>query len=265
MNILICGDIVGRSGREIIYEKIPVLKKENNIDFIVVNGENAASGFGITKKICEQLYEVGVDVITTGNHVWDQKEILNYINTDSRLLRPINYSNHSPGKGLGIYICSNGIHVAVINVMCNLFMESLNSPFAKLDNAIEEINSKIENKITIVDVHGEATSEKMAIGHYLDGKVSAVVGTHTHVPTSDLHILEKGTFYQSDLGMCGDYNSVVGMKKEIAVSRFISKHFKTRLEPASGEATLCGTIIKIDTKKMCVDSFKQILIGGKLG
>ena len=265
MNILICGDIVGRSGREIIYERLPSLRKENDIDFVIVNGENAASGFGITKKICESFYNVGVDVITTGNHVWDQKEVISYIDSDNRLIRPINYPKNTPGKGMGVYMTNIGIHVVVINVMCRLFMDALDNPFERLNSGIEVINSQYSKKIIIVDVHGEATSEKMAIGHYLDGKVSAVVGTHTHVPTADLHILEKGTFYQTDLGMCGDYDSVVGMKKEFAVSRFISKHIKTRLEPASGEATLCGTILKINQNDMFVEKFRQILIGGKLG
>ena len=260
-----CGDIVGKVGREVVLNKLPLIKKDKKIDFIIVNGENSAGGFGITKKICKSLYDVGVDVITTGNHVWDQKEIISYIDNDDRLLRPINYNKHTPGKGFGIYLTHSGIHVVVINVMCRLFMDSLEDPFEALNDIIEKVNHEFSKKIILVDVHGEATSEKMAIGHFLDGRVTAVFGTHTHVPTADLHILEKGTFFQSDLGMCGDYDSVVGMKKEIAISRFISKHVKPRLEPAVGEATLCGTIIKVNIDNLFIEGFEQILMGGKLG
>ena len=263
MKILVCGDIVGRSGREVIENFLPELVCENDINFVIVNGENSASGFGITKKICEQLFDLGVDVITSGNHIWDQKEIIFFIENEKRLIRPCNYPKQTPGRGFGVYKTKDGNLVSVINVMCRLFMDNIDDPFRKLDDVIEQI--KIENgeHTIIVDVHGESTSEKMAIGHYLDGKVTAILGTHTHVPTADLQILEKGTFYQTDLGMCGDYDSVIGMKKEECIQKFTKKFIKTRLEPANGKGTLCGTIINVD-KEMKVSQFKQIFKGGRL-
>ncbi|MEE2695137.1 MAG: TIGR00282 family metallophosphoesterase [Pseudomonadota bacterium] len=263
MNILICGDIVGRPGRDVVEKFLPGLIEKNEINFVIVNGENSANGFGITKKICEQLYSMGVDVITTGNHVWDQKEIVSYINNDNRLLRPCNFLKDAPGRGYGVYKLKSGDLIVVINVMCRLFMDNIEDPFNSLIEMIEDINLKYGDQTIIVDVHGESTSEKMALGHFLDGKVSAIFGTHTHIPTADLHILEKGTFYQTDLGMCGDYNSVIGMKKDLSIQRFTKKFLKTKLEPASGEGTLCGTLIKIDSRRKVI-KFEQIIKGGKL-
>ena len=263
MKILVCGDIVGRSGREVIEKFLPELVSQNEINFVIVNGENSASGFGITRKICEQLFDLGVDVITSGNHIWDQKEIIFFIENEKRLIRPCNYPNQTPGRGFGVYKSKNGNLISVINVMCRLFMDHIDDPFGKLDEIIEQILMEHGKHIIIVDVHGESTSEKMAIGHYLDGKVTAVLGTHTHVPTADLQILKNGTFYQTDLGMCGDYDSVIGMKKEECIQKFTKKFLKTRLEPANGEGTLCGTIINID-KEMKVCEFKQIFKGGRL-
>ena len=264
MKVLICGDVVGRSGREALKVNIPTIRQKENLDFVIVNGENAASGFGITKKICEEFYQIGVDVITTGNHVWDQIEIIQHIETDSRLIRPCNFPENTPGKGFGIYQIKNGIRIIVINVMCTLFMESMDNPFASLEKILEKVGSLSGEYLIVVDVHGESTSEKMAIGHFLDGKVTSVTGTHTHIPTSDLQIMSNGTFYQTDLGMCGDYDSVIGMKKEMSLKRFIHKHIKTRLEPADGEGTLCGVILEIDLKTKKVINFKQILKDGLL-
>ena len=235
MKILVCGDIVGRSGREVIENFLPELVSENDINFVIVNGENSASGFGITKKICEQLFDLGVDVITSGNHIWDQKEIIFFIENEKRLIRPCNYPKQTPGRGFGVYKTKDGNLISVINVMCRLFMDNIDDPFRKLDDVIEQIKMEHGKHTIIVDVHGESTSEKMAIGHYLDGKVTAILGTHTHVPTADLQILKKGTFYQTDLGMCGDYDSVIGMKKEECIQKFTKKFIKTRLEPANGE------------------------------
>ena len=263
MKILVCGDIVGRSGREVIENFLPELVSENDINFVIVNGENSASGFGITKKICEQLFDLGVDVITSGNHIWDQKEIIFFIENEKRLIRPCNYPKQTPGRGFGVYKTKDGNLISVINVMCRLFMDNIDDPFRKLDDVIEQIKMEHGKHTIIVDVHGESTSEKMAIGHYLDGKVTAILGTHTHVPTADLQILKKGTFYQTDLGMCGDYDSVIGMKKEECIQKFTKKFIKTRLEPASGEGTLCGTIINVDNE-MKVSEFKQIFKGGRL-
>ncbi len=263
MKILICGDIVGKSGREAIENFLPTLISEDKLEFVIVNGENSASGFGITQKICEQLYKLGVDVITSGNHIWDQKEIVSYIDNDKRLIRPCNYPSETPGRGYGVFQLKNGSLITVINVMCRLFMDDLDSPFRTLDEIIDQIKTKHGNHTIIIDIHGESTSEKMALGHYLDGRVTAVFGTHTHVPTSDLQILERKTFYQTDLGMCGDYDSVIGMKKDLCIQRFTKKYIKTRLEPASGQGTLCGTIINVN-KENKVTEFKQILLGGRL-
>ncbi len=264
MKILMCGDIVGRAGREVVLEELPKLIKSENIQFVVINGENAASGFGITKKICEELYAIGVDVITSGNHIWDQKEIVEYMVNDKRLLRPCNYPKNSPGNGFGVFKLKNGNIAIVINVMCRLFMDSIDNPFDSVDEIIETMKKKFSNSIIIVDIHGESTSEKMALAHFLDGRVTAIFGTHTHVPTADLQILEKGSFFQTDLGMCGDYDSVIGMNKEMAVLRFTHKHIKSRLQPANGNGTLCGTIIEVDSSSMRVIRFDQIFKGGKL-
>tara|TARA_Y100000994_G_C15579623_1_gene395991 strand:- start:28 stop:843 length:816 start_codon:yes stop_codon:yes gene_type:complete len=262
MRVLVCGDIVGKSGRNAIKRELPSLKKNKKLDFIIANGENAASGFGITKKICKELYSVGVDVITSGNHIWDQKEIVQHIETDKRLIRPCNYSDGTPGKGYAIFKMTNGDNIVVINVMCRLFMDFIDDPFKSISELLNFINSNINDPIILIDIHGESSSEKMAIAHFLDGKVSGIFGTHTHIPTSDLHLLEKGTFYQTDLGMCGDYNSVIGMKKELSIKRFTQKHLKIRLEPADGEGTLCGTILHFEGKN--VKAFEQIILGGKL-
>ncbi len=263
MNILICGDIVGRSGREAIERFLPDIIKNKKIEFVIVNGENSASGFGITEKICKKLYDLGVDTITTGNHVWDQKEIVNYIDKDARLLRPCNYPKDTPGRGYGVYKLKNGKMIVVINVMCRLFMDSIEDPFNTINEIIGLVKTKYGEQIIVIDVHGESTSEKMAIGQFFDGNVTAVFGTHTHIPTADLHILEKGTLYQSDLGMCGDYDSVIGMKKELCINRFRKKFLKTKLEPASGEGTLCGTIFTINEKNRVIE-YNQVIMGGRL-
>ena len=263
MNILICGDIVGKSGREAVEKYLPGIIEKEKIEFVIVNGENSASGFGITKKICKQLYELGVDTITSGNHIWDQKEIVTYINEDTRLLRPCNYSIEAPGKGYGIFKLKNGRIIVIINAMCRLFMENIDDPFNSIKDIIEKINIKYGKQSIIIDIHGESTSEKMAIGHFFDGDVTAVFGTHTHIPTADLQILEKGTLYQTDLGMCGDYDSVIGMKKELCIQRFRKKFLKTKLEPAIGEGTLCGTVFKINENNK-VEKFSQIIKGGRL-
>ena len=264
MRVLVCGDIVGKSGRNSIKRELPNLINDKSLDFVLVNGENSANGFGITKKICEELYSYGVDVITSGNHIWDQKEIIEHIETDKRLIRPCNYPDGTPGKGYASFQLKNGETVVVINIMCRLFMDLIDDPFKSISNLIDYLKSNLNNVIILVDIHGESTSEKMALGHFLDGKVTGVFGTHTHIPTADMHILEKGTFYQTDLGMCGDYDSVIGMKKDLSIRRFTTKFVKTRLETADGEGTLCGTILDIDQTKKCVKEFEQIILGGKL-
>ena len=264
MKILFCGDVVGRSGRDIIEKELPIVKENHEIDFVIVNGENAASGFGITKKICDFFYSLGVDVITSGNHIWDQKEILEHINTDKRLLRPCNYPKNCPGNGYGSYRTEFGITINVINVMCRLFMDAIDNPFDSINDIVDLLKSKDGNSIIIIDIHGESTSEKMALAHFLDGKVTAIFGTHTHVPTADLQILEKGSFFQTDLGMCGDYDSVIGMKKDKSILKFTHKHARSRLETANGKGTLCGTIIEIDNSTHKIINYDQIIRGGQL-
>ena len=264
MNILFCGDVVGRAGREVVTQHLPHLKKQLQLDFIIVNGENAANGFGITKEICENLYESGADVITTGNHVWDQKEIIGQIDNDPRLLRPANYPAGTPGRGSNVYSTKRGQKVLVINVMCRLFMDPLDDPFVILDKELSGYLLGRTVDAIVLDVHGEASSEKMAIGHSFDGRVSLVVGTHTHVPTADAHILDGGTAYQTDAGMCGDYDSVIGMKKVPAISRFRRKMPGERLSPASGPADLCGVYIQTDDTSGLAKNITPIRIGERL-
>ena len=264
MRILVCGDVVGQTGRKAIAERLPELRARLALDFIVVNGENAAHGFGITDKICAAFYNSGADVITTGNHVWDQREIMNYIDGDAKLLRPMNYPVGTPGKGVGIYTTAIGRRLLVIHPMCRLFMEPLDDPFAAVQAVLAEYRLGDDVDAIIVDVHGEATSEKQAMGHMLDSRVSAVVGTHTHVPTADTQVLPGGTAYQTDIGMTGDYNSVIGMQKEVAMARFTTKLPQERLEPAEGEATLCAVFIETDDTTGLAERIAPVRLGGRL-
>ena len=211
MRILFLGDIVGRQARQEVIAQTASLKQDLNCDFIITNCENAAGGFGITPDICEALFAAGTDVLTTGNHVWDKSEISPYIAHEKRLIRPLNMDHSFPGGGIVTVANAAGLRLAVINVMTNLFMADNQNVFSALDACLDKFRLGADADAIFVDVHGEATSEKMAIGHYLDGRVSAIVGTHTHVPTADCHILAKGSAYQTDAGMCGDYNSVIGM------------------------------------------------------
>ena len=258
------GDVVGKSGRDAISSHLPELRKSLNLDFVVVNGENAAHGFGITDTICASLYKSGADVISTGNHVWDQRQIMNYIDGDPKLLRPINFPEGTPGKGFGIYEACGGKKVMVINAMGRLYMDPLDDPFSAIEKVLSKTSLGADVSAILLDFHAEATSEKQAVAHVLDGRVSVVVGTHTHAPTSDYRILSGGTAYQSDLGMTGDYNSVIGMQKKEACERFTTKLPKVRLEPASGEGTLCGLFIQTDDETGLVNSVAPVRIGGCL-
>ena len=264
MNILILGDIVGPSGREVVIKKLPNLIKKKKIDFVIVNGENAADeGTGITKKNTEEFFKAGINVITTGNHVWDQKETMEFINMEKRLLRPENLTKGSPGTGRGIFQLKNNKKIAVINLMGNVFMKKCEDVFECAKKFIEEIKMKKDADFIIVDLHGEITSEKMAMGYLFDGKATMVVGTHTHVPTSDHRIMEKGTAYQTDIGMCGDYNSVIGMNAQNSINKFFkknsSKHF-----PSEGEATLCGVIVEADPQSGLANKVDSFIYGGEL-
>jgi len=265
MNLLFLGDVVGRSGREAIYEAIPMLKERLAIDFLVVNGENAAGGFGITDKIAQEFYAVGVDVITTGNHVFDQRQLLQTIDQDPRLLRPINYPPGTPGRGaVAVTPKAGGKPIVVVNVMCRLFMDPMDDPFRTVEQALKSYELGRTASAVIIDVHGEATSEKLAIGHYFDGRASLVVGTHTHIPTADTIILPKGTAYQTDAGMCGDYASIIGMNPKTALHRFTKKTPTDRLEPTGGVATVCGTFVQTDDASGRATRIEPIRTGGKL-
>ena len=264
MKILFLGDIVGESGCIAVEKYLPLKIKEKNIDFVIVNGENAAKeGVGITEEITKNLFKSGVNVITTGNHIWDQKETAEHIERESRLLRPINLLSPSPGKGFEIYDSKNGFKVGVLNLMGNIFMKKCEDVFQTVQKFILQNKLKKNYDFLIVDFHGEITSEKMAMGHFLDGKATLVVGTHTHVPTSDLMILEKGTAYQTDAGMCGDYNSVIGMNKENSINKFLKKSSQKHF-PATGNASLCGLIVECDTKTGLAKKISQFIFGGDL-
>lgn len=247
MKILFCGDVVGRSGRDAVLKYMPQLRNEHAIDFIVVNGDNAAGGFGINPQTCRDFFDAGAHVVTGGDHIWDQKEIIPYLATEKRLLRPQNFPEKTPGTGHGIYTTASGKKVLVLHLLGQVFhKEHTDCPFATADRILESVRLGSSVSAIIVDFHAEATSEKMAMGQYLDGRVSMVVGSHTHVPTADARILPKGTAYQTDAGMCGDYNSVIGFNSAAPLERFLSKIHKAKLEPASGAGTLCGLLVETD-------------------
>ncbi|MBI1208117.1 MAG: TIGR00282 family metallophosphoesterase [Azospirillum sp.] len=264
MRLVFLGDIVGRSGREAVIAHLPRLKATLDPDLIVANGENAAGGFGITDKIAQDFYQAGVDCLTTGNHVWDQKELVGTIDRDPRLLRPLNFPDGTPGRGATLLGIRGGRKVLVANVMARLFMDALDDPFAAIDRVLRSYRLGGGVDAILIDFHGEATSEKMAMGHFLDGRVSGVVGTHSHVPTADAQILPGGTAYQSDAGMCGDYDSVIGMKKESSVARFVRKLPTERMTPADKEATVCGIFLETDDRSGLARRIDPIRLGGRL-
>ena len=263
MRLMLCGDVVGRPGREVIARELARLRRELALDFVAVNGENAAHGFGITDKICAELYGHGVDAITTGNHVWDRRDIMGYIAGDPRLLRPLNYPRAAPGAGFGLYRLADGRSVLVANAMARLFMDAIDDPFAAVDRLLGAHRLGDVDAI-LLDFHGEATSEKTSMGHFCDGRASAVIGTHSHVPTADYRILAKGTAYMTDVGMCGDYDSVIGMRKENSIARFVTKLPGERLEVADGEATLCAVVIETDDATGLARKVAPLRLGGKL-
>ena len=264
MRILFLGDVVGDSGCSKIKIDLPDQIIKNKIDFVIVNGENAATeGVGITRKICEDFFNCGVNVITTGNHVWDQKDIMNFIDKENRLLRPKNLFEPAPGEGFGIYEITNGLKIGVLNLMGNVFMKKSDDVFETSKKFIDKFKLKQDYDFLIVDFHGEITSEKNAVGHFFDGKATLVVGTHTHIPTNDARILKKGTAYQTDAGMCGDYDSVIGMNKENSLNRFMKKdsikHF-----PANGEASLSGVIVDCNIETGLANKISSYTLGGNL-
>ena len=264
MRILFLGDIVGISGCSKIMNNLFEQIQVNKIDFVIVNAENAdKTGVGLTKEICENLFKCGVNVITTGNHVWDQKEIMKFIDSENRLLRPKNLFEPAPGKGFGIYETKKNLRVGVLNLMGNVFMKKCNDVFETTQKFLNDHKLKKDYDFLIVDFHGEITSEKNAIGHYFDGQATLVIGTHTHIPTNDARILRRGTAYQTDAGMCGDYDSVIGMNKDNSLNRFMKKdsikHF-----PANGEATLSGVIVDCNIKTGLANKIHSYIFGGQL-
>tara|TARA_B100001175_G_scaffold206574_1_gene175344 strand:+ start:9370 stop:10176 length:807 start_codon:yes stop_codon:yes gene_type:complete len=264
MNILFLGDIVGDSGCISVKENLPKIIKNNSIDFVVVNGENAATeGVGITENITNELLSSGVDVITTGNHVWDQNETFNFIANENRLLRPLNLLGNSPGKGFNIYNSKKGFKIGVLNLMGNVFMKKCNDVFIEAKKFLEKNKLKNQYDFLIVDFHGEITSEKMAMGHFFDGSATLVVGTHTHVPTNDARVLQNGTAYLTDAGMCGDYNSVIGMNIENSINRFFKRQ-STKHFPARGEASLSGVIVEGNSKNGLANKVNSFIFGGEL-
>ena len=264
MKILFLGDVVGITGRSMILNNLLSKIKDEKIDFVVVNGENAAdSGVGLTAEICQDFFNCGVDVITTGNHVWDQKEIMNFIEKEERLLRPKNLFEPAPGKGFNIYVTKENIKIGVLNLMGNVFMKKCEDVFEISEKFVKQYKLKEDYDLLVVDFHGEITSEKNAIGHFFDGKASLVVGTHTHIPTNDTRILKKGTGYQTDAGMCGDYESIIGMNAENSLNRFLKKN-STRHFPATGDATLCGVIIECNIETGLAKNIESYIFGGQL-
>ena len=264
MRILFLGDIVGPSGCEAVRENLENQIKVNKINFVIVNGENSSDqGVGITEKISNDFFNCGVDVITTGNHVWDQKEIMNFIDQEERLLRPKNLFEPAPGKGFNIYNTKNDVKIGVLNLMGNIFMKKCEDVFEVSQKFLKENEMKKHFDLLVVDFHGEITSEKNAIGHLFDGKATLVVGTHTHIPTNDARILKNGTGYQTDAGMCGDYDSVIGMNKENSLNRFLKKN-SVKHFPAIGDATLCGVIVDCDIKTGLAIDIKSYIYGDQL-
>jgi 2',3'-cyclic-nucleotide 2'-phosphodiesterase len=246
MNILCIGDIVGRPGREALAQHLPEIKEKHSIDFVIVNGENAAGGSGILPKHAEEMFKLGVDVITLGDHVWDKKEINPFLKENPNIIRPANFPEGAPGKGWTVVKSSKGVKVGVINLLGRSFMRyNVNCPFRTLDQIVEEMAAL--TPIAILDMHAETTSEKVAMGHYANGRVSAVFGTHTHIQTADEVVLSKGTAYITDLGMSGPYDSVIGQNKERIIERFLTS-LPQKFEVADSSAKLCGIVVSVDEK-----------------
>ena len=260
MRILFVGDVFGKPGRRLLHERLQELVQEHRIDFTVANVENAAAGFGITPDIADEFLALDIDLLTTGNHIWDKRAIVPYLAGQPRLLRPHNYPASTPGTGLFVGDSRCGVRVAVLNLQGRVFMPTIDCPFATFEALIERVRR--ETTVILVDFHAEATSEKQAFGWYADGRVSAVVGTHTHVQTADERILPRGTAYISDLGMTGPYDSVIGSVPDLALERFL-RGMPTRLEPASMNARLCGAVVEIDESTGKATSIERVNVAGK--
>lgn len=264
MRLLFLGDVVGRAGRKAVVEGLPRLIARYSLDFVVVNGENAAGGFGITESILQEFLDAGADAVTLGNHAFDQREALVFIERHDRLLRPLNYPQGTPGKGAGLFRARNGADVLVIQGMGRVFMPELDCPFRAIEAQVSACPLKSVADAILVDFHAEATSEKQALGAFLDGRVSCVVGTHTHAPTADQRVLSGGTAFMTDAGMCGDYESVVGMEVEEPINRFVTRIPRGRFEPAMGTATLSGLAVEVDDRTGLAIRAAAVRLGGAL-
>jgi len=264
VRILFIGDVVGRSGRSVVNERLPALVRDWKLDFVIVNGENAAGGFGITEAIYQELVDAGADAITLGNHAWDQREALVFIERAPRLVRPINYPAGTPGRGAALIEAKNGARVLVINAMGRIFMDALDDPFAAIDRELAACPLTRGADAIVIDLHAEATSEKQAMGFFADGRVSMVIGTHTHAPTADHQILPGGTAFITDVGMTGDYHSVIGMNKQEPLHRFLRKIPSAKFEPALGPATLCGLAVETEERSGLATRVAAVRLGGRL-
>ncbi len=264
MRILFVGDIVGRSGRSVVHERLPRLVRDWKLDLVIANAENAAGGFGITETIYRELIDCGIDAITLGNHAWDQKEALVFIERAPRLIRPINYPSGTPGRGAALIETKNGARALIVNAMGRIFMDPLDDPFVAVERELAACPLGGGADSIVVDFHGEATSEKQAMGYFCDGRASLVVGTHTHVPTADLRILSGGTAYMTDVGMTGDFDSIIGMSKDEPMQRFLRRVSSARFEPASGPATLCAVAVETDTATGRAQRVAPVRLGGAL-
>ena len=255
---------MGRSGRNVVTERLPNLIRDWKLDLVAINGENAAGGFGITEAIYQELIDAGADAITLGNHAWDQKEALVFIERADRLIRPLNYPQGTPGRGAAMIEAKNGARVLVINAMGRVFMDPLDDPFAAVDRELTACQLRTGADAIIVDIHAETTSEKQSMGHFLDGRASLVVGTHTHVQTADHRIFPGGTAFISDVGMTGDYDSVIGMNKDEPLGRFLRKISTSKFEAASGPGTLCAIAVETDDKTGLAQRVAPVRLGGRL-
>jgi hypothetical protein len=263
MHILFIGDVIGKPGRDAIAQELPALKAALSLDLVIANGENAAHGFGLTQAIAREFFALGIDVITTGNHWADQKEILSFIGDEDRILRPLNYPKGTPGRGANLYQTRSGARVLVVNAMGRVFMDALDDPFAAVEAELVACPLGEAADAIVIDMHAEASSEKMAMGHFCDGRVSLVVGSHSHVPTADAQIFPGGTAYQTDAGACADYDSVIGMDKYQPVQRFVTKMSSGRFSPATGPATLCAVFVETDARGLA-KRIDPVRVGGRL-
>lgn len=265
MKMLFLGDVMGRAGRSAITEMLPNLRLQWGLDFVVVNGENASQGAGLTGEHAKAIFAAGADCVTLGDHAFDQKDMLQAIEADPRILRPINFSKVAPGRGVKIFEATQGRRVLVAQILGQVFMKRpFDDPFSAIEQVLKTHRLGVSVQAAIIDIHAEATSEKMAMGHWCDGQASLVVGTHTHVPTGDAMILPKGTAYLTDAGMCGDYDSVIGMEKLEPLRRFITGMSTSRFEPANGPATLSGVYVETDDKTGLAQKVQMIRQGGRL-